>query len=999
MTCVAVLAALNAIFYALVSSTNWLTGTLIAIDVTVFPIVLLALCRSRTLSVLSVTTPSSVSYLTVTYALLKSFLVQRERGAASEATTKYRANSSSTIDEFERATDSFFQLQHHDVSNDETTPKSASQPAAHFSEMKDAAHLDMKRRRSTSTYSVRRLSIYGTDDTEQGAVESTSSPHTAKKGAIGRRTSCESMTDLKEMEERQRGTASTVSTSASISRRVSVESMGDLRERDRKKAGGASISRRVSVEAIDDAARQGAETRTVGKKKSLRKSFSAVTFSSQQPTVTISTKLSRRHSSVTTNHMRMFQNQVNRLVTAFENESSSSSFYSSRRASSRKDSMELLQDATPLLLTSLRKVPVLRHTTNLAMTEILQKLECVHVKKGDVIAEDGSTITHLSIVSDGQLVHVRDSSSRVILGPGDAFGMYGLIYTVVNEGRLFAKTDATIWTIAGKEYRKMREQQSRKDITFALKRLQSHRLFYILNIRTITLIVESFAKRTFQDGEIILHAGHNVRDLFLVAECQGTVREAVRGDRDGTETTTATLRTYDTGDFFGEEDMLRDRPAAHDFVACGQVVCFWIPKELFTRTVDQIDQILRAMSFDDARGGQNNEALSTRTDKSSTMTTPDDAIADKSSSKMSPTRSITPPAELETYAATDFDVVACIGIGAFGRVVLARHLQTNCPFAIKQIAKMRRAKRSRKDEIEIMRSMKHPNIAHIAGRFLSCGKMYLVLPYYQGGDMLSRLVNRRRMSIEESRFYVASVYLALVHIHRHNIIYRDLKLENIMLTNTGHVKLIDFGLAKRFDVASQTGGRTFTVCGTVEYMSPEMITSAGYTTLNDIWALGVLFHEFISGKPPFGDRRKATYQEVYEEVIFYTSRRKQMELEYSLGTSTITSLTRFNTRLVSHFFPYFHMTTKDSRCMDLLLQLLSPIATMRPRESIFCCHPIFRNQQDGVSGQIEVDLPTFSWDDLASGKMVPPYVPSVGDPYDTRYFDDFNEDLENFFGT
>lgn len=331
----------------------------------------------------------------------------------------------------------------------------------------------------------------------------------------------------------------------------------------------------------------------------------------------------------------------------------------------------------------------------------------------------------------------------------------------------------------------------------------------------------------------------------------------------------------------------------------------------------------------------------------------------------------------DEFCSDDFEIVSCIGIGAFGRVVLCRHTRLNLPFALKQIARVRRAKRSRKDEIEIMQQLRHPAIAHIEGRFECNGKMYLVLPYYQGGDLLSRLIDCTKMSMKESKFYLASVHLALSHIHRLGIMYRDLKLENIMLSKNGSVKLIDFGLAKRVTNANQ---RSYTICGTVEYMSPEMLMSSGYTSCNDLWALGVLFHEFVTGKPPFGDRRSATYQDVYEEIIYYYTRRKQMELD---DTHRVHSQT--TRRLVSYFLPYFNMSNDDDIAADLLLQLLSPIATMRPKNAMFRSHDLFRD---------------YDWGLLERGGVKPPYQPSLNSDFDTRYFDDFPDsehEISNFF--
>ena len=228
----------------------------------------------------------------------------------------------------------------------------------------------------------------------------------------------------------------------------------------------------------------------------------------------------------------------------------------------------------------------------------------------------------------------------------------------------------------------------------------------------------------------------------------------------------------------------------------------------------------------------------------------------------------------------------------------------------------------------------------------------------------------------EHRTRTLQVHLALSHIHRLGIMYRDLKLENIMLTKNGGVKLIDFGLAKRV----KPNKRSYTICGTVEYMSPEMLMSSGYTSCNDLWALGVLFHEFVTGKPPFGDRRSATYQEVYEEIIYFYTRRKQMEVEDVHRVHTQTTR-----RLVSYFLPYFNMANDNELAADLLLQLLSPIATMRSRDVMFRSHDLFRDYDCGL---------------MERGGIQPPHQPDLRSDFDTRYFDDFPDssmDLSNFF--
>ncbi|VDN21113.1 unnamed protein product [Cylicostephanus goldi] len=124
--------------------------------------------------------------------------------------------------------------------------------------------------------------------------------------------------------------------------------------------------------------------------------------------------------------------------------------------------------------------------------------------------------------------------------------------------------------------------------------------------------------------------------------------------------------------------------------------------------------------------------------------------------------------------------------------------------------------------------------------------LYLVMECVEGGEVRDYLIDMSEEDLSNAvRFYSMEVICALRYLHLRNIVYRDLKPENLLLSKNGHVKLSDFGLAKVLK------GKTYTICGTAEYMAPEILLKKGYGAEVDWWSLGILIYELISGSPPF----------------------------------------------------------------------------------------------------------------------------------------------------
>ncbi|OWZ16934.1 Ribosomal protein S6 kinase [Phytophthora megakarya] len=203
----------------------------------------------------------------------------------------------------------------------------------------------------------------------------------------------------------------------------------------------------------------------------------------------------------------------------------------------------------------------------------------------------------------------------------------------------------------------------------------------------------------------------------------------------------------------------------------------------------------------------------------------------------------------------DFELVTVIGRGACGKVLLvlkkdgadAGHL-----YAMKVLKKEwvmnKDLVTQTMAERRILQEANHPYIVQLKYAFQNQDKLYMVMEYYSGGSLRQVLRRRGRFSIKRARFYLAEILLAIAHLHTSNILYRDLKLENIVITADGNVACTDFGLSKE---EMDDNERTSSFVGTCEYLAPELIMKDGYGKAVDWWALGILAYEMIQGDSPF----------------------------------------------------------------------------------------------------------------------------------------------------
>lgn len=296
----------------------------------------------------------------------------------------------------------------------------------------------------------------------------------------------------------------------------------------------------------------------------------------------------------------------------------------------------------------------------------------------------------------------------------------------------------------------------------------------------------------------------------------------------------------------------------------------------------------------------------------------------------------------------DFDLRATVGTGTFGRVrvVKIKGASDRTPFALKILKKSEviRLKQVEhvKAEKEILMRIAHPFIVNLLAVFQDEKRLCMLLEYVNGGELFSHLRKEGRLPNEHASFYAGEIVLAFEYLHKIHIVYRDLKPENLLIDTDGHMKITDFGFAKEVE------DRTWTLCGTPEYLAPEIIQSKGHGKPVDWWALGVLIFEMLAGYPPFYDENPfGIYQKVLAGKIDFPR----------------------------HF---------DVRAKDLIKRLLT-----QDRAKRYGC---LKNGADDIKKHKWYK--GMDWTQLYNRQVKPPFEPAVKSADDTSMFDRYPESTE-----
>ncbi|CAG9331746.1 unnamed protein product [Blepharisma stoltei] len=280
----------------------------------------------------------------------------------------------------------------------------------------------------------------------------------------------------------------------------------------------------------------------------------------------------------------------------------------------------------------------------------------------------------------------------------------------------------------------------------------------------------------------------------------------------------------------------------------------------------------------------------------------------------------------------DLAIVKVLGKGMFGNVFLAVHKEKGHLYALKTVDRQKIERYEIQENLvlerKILLQLDHTLILKLVRTFKDPRRVYFLTEFVRGMDLFDVLRQLNLVTDKDAKFYTSSLVAILEHLHERDIIYRDLKPENVMIDDEGYTKLIDFGTAKI------VSGRTYTIVGTPHYMAPEVIVGKGYSVAVDYWSVGIMLYEFMCGGVPFGEEEEDPFA-IYEKVL--------------------------ERRLIYPAFVDPRMPSKP-----IIEQLLSKNPAMRTGGSIenLKAHPWFNG---------------FNWDQLLSRQLEPPYRPRVSD--------------------
>ncbi|OQR94754.1 cGMP-dependent protein kinase [Achlya hypogyna] len=572
----------------------------------------------------------------------------------------------------------------------------------------------------------------------------------------------------------------------------------------------------------------------------------------------------------------------------------------------------------------LKKVDFLRHLSEKQLRKVVDVLRMEYFRDGSTIVQQGDEGNTFYMIVKGSVACSAETAEGpklvATLGAGEYFGERALLQNEPRKVSCTASGHVTCYVLGRRDFTTLLGPlQVLLDRQVRIRTLRGIALLNHLSDAELDLVALAFRTATFTSGAQIIRQGEVGNTFFIIQRGEVAVQKS------GVEV----LRLR-AGEFFGERTLLHNEPRAADCVAIGAVECLCLDRPAFERCLAKLQTALAE------------EAKRQELAQASVLGTP---------VKM-------------RFVLDELERVDTIGAGTFGHVLMVKDKASGQTFALKCMQKQNIVKTRQVPNIlnekRIIAECDHPFVLRLIETYTDRDQLYMLLELVQGGELWSLLYEKAHLlpkgdaggfDAATARFYAANVVEVFRYLQTRNIAYRDLKPENLMLDDKGYLKMVDFGFAKHipFLKAGVVCEKTLTVCGTQEYMAPEILLQKGHSLAVDHWALGCLIFELLVGHTPF-------YSECHDDL--------QVVWNVLHAPATL------------RFPPAF-----DPLAKDLVQKLLEPNPTLRLGSlaggmNDVMLHPWFSSV-------------CFDWAALRAQTLAAPFTPMIANATDLSQFGHF----------
>lgn len=604
--------------------------------------------------------------------------------------------------------------------------------------------------------------------------------------------------------------------------------------------------------------------------------------------------------------------------------------------------------------------------------KFISMMRCELFDPNEIVSRQGEFGTKFHIIVKGSATVEQDGVNVEILRERDSFGSVSLIRRCQCVSTVRTREKTELWTIPGVHFRRIVKANQTSKVLKIKDYLKSNQIFKKMSDTQLEAASEAFVLQTFQDQTCIVREGEHDISVFYVL-ISGRVRVTCKGKL---------KTTFKPGRVFAYRCLVENAPRYCTCVAEGKVECYAAILSDFEKFVDcPFENVMNmnnsgSSALDAREESPKKSGTTSSSSRSSSSTSANQNVSAKSLRSLRRSWSgcelqERPKVPKKSSRPHHFQSIGILGRGGFGIVILTKHKASGNPLVLKICtATTKKAYKVASRERDLLKRLNHRHIVSLLNSYERNGtkEITLVLEYLIGGDLFNLLISHKTFDAEATRYYTASVYLAISHMHRMSIICRDLKLENMAISSNGTLKLIDLGLAKR------TLKKCYTVCGSPEIISPEMIKNTGYHFQIDFWALGVLVHEMAVGSAPFGDRN--SYASVHRSVVQYARQRRFVKRNMS------------EFEAIQMLLPALARSKQGYTTASFVYRLLNPHASLR----LGCTKQRKRN----FEGHMFFQSKSWNWKKFRKGDIPAPFVPVVNSPFDMSNFEKSQSSEDDF---